>query len=96
MNTNQIAELYARSPDFDPQKTMYQVEHITGRQGTSTEYNCPACAGMETNSLCINQDKICAFVNHPLTYYKKKKNYLLQNESKESQKKGEEKPPNQT
>jgi DNA primase large subunit len=92
MSINQIAELYARSPDFDPLKTMYQVEHITGREGTGTEYNCPACAAMETNSLCINQDKICAFVNHPLTYYKKKKNYLLRNNSKESKKEVDEKP----
>ncbi len=31
MNATGIAELYARSPDFDVEKTMYQVEHITGR-----------------------------------------------------------------
>ncbi len=33
MSVTGIAELYARSPDFDPEKTMYQVEHITGRGG---------------------------------------------------------------
>ena len=34
MDTTGIAELYARSPDFDIEKTMYQVEHITGRGGS--------------------------------------------------------------
>src|SRR5208283_3408190 len=48
MDTTGIAELYARSPDFDIEKTMYQVEHITGRGGTGTEYTTPACAAMQT------------------------------------------------
>jgi len=33
MDSAGIAALYARSPDFDVEKTMYQVEHITGPRG---------------------------------------------------------------
>ncbi len=68
-----IAQLYARSPDFDPEKTMYQVEHITGRGGSGTEYTTPACAAMRTTGLCVNRDPLCERVSHPLSYYKVKK-----------------------
>ena len=34
MDVPAIAQLYGRSPDFDIEKTMYQVEHITGRGGS--------------------------------------------------------------
>jgi DNA primase large subunit len=73
MNTAGIAELYARSPDFDIEKTMYQVEHITGRGGSSTEYTTPACAAMLTTGLCVHRDPLCEKVSHPLSYYKVKK-----------------------
>jgi DNA primase large subunit len=73
MDVAGIAQLYARSPDFDPEKTMYQVEHITGRGGSGTEYTAPACAAMKTTGLCIHPDAVCEKVNHPLSYYKLKK-----------------------
>jgi DNA primase large subunit len=73
MDVAGIAQLYARSPDFDAEKTMYQVEHITGRGGSGTEYTAPACAAMKTTGLCIHPDALCEKVNHPLSYYKLKK-----------------------
>jgi DNA primase large subunit len=73
MDVPAIAQLYARSPDFDPEKTMYQVEHITGRGGSGTEYTAPACPAMRTTGLCVNRDHLCERVNHPLSYYKVKK-----------------------
>jgi DNA primase large subunit len=77
LGTTGIAELYARSPDFDIEKTMYQVEHITGRGGSSTEYTTPACAAMQTTGLCIHRDALCEKVSHPLSYYKVKKSRPL-------------------
>jgi len=71
MDLTQIVEVYTRAPDFDVSKTMYQVEHISGRSGT--EYTPPECATMRTYGLCVNQNAMCKTVNHPLTYYKKKK-----------------------
>ncbi|MFA6226319.1 MAG: DNA primase regulatory subunit PriL [Methanoregula sp.] len=76
MDANAIGELYARSPDFDLDKTMYQVEHITGRGGSGTEYTAPACAAMRTTGLCIHPDALCEKANHPLIYYKAKKRDL--------------------
>jgi DNA primase large subunit len=77
-----IAQLYARSPDYDPEKTMYQVEHITGRGGAGTEYTAPACAAMKTTGICVNKDVLCEKINHPLSYYKIKKNALSKNPEK--------------
>ena len=71
MDKDQIAELFARAPDFDPEKTMYQVGHITGSGGT--EYTAPACAAMRTTGLCVRPDGLCETINHPLSYYRKKK-----------------------
>jgi DNA primase large subunit len=72
MSTTEIAEIFARAPDFDLERTMYQVEHISGRSGT--EYTPPSCATMRTFGLCTNREKQCEKVNHPLTYYRIRKN----------------------
>jgi len=73
MTPVEIAQLFARSPDFDIEKTMYQVEHITGRGGTSTDYTTPSCAAMLTTGVCVRKAPLCEKVSHPLSYYKVKK-----------------------
>lgn len=82
MDVPAIAQLYARSPDFDSEKTMYQVEHITGRGGSGTEYTAPACAAMLTTGLCVHKDQLCGKVNHPLRYYRVKKRELAKKPEK--------------
>jgi len=74
MDTHQIVEVYTRAPDFDVDKTMYQVEHISGRGGT--EYTPPTCATMKTYGLCVNRDQYCKNTIHPLSYYRAKKRAL--------------------
>ncbi len=86
MDVPAIAQLYARSPDFDPEKTMYQVEHITGRGGSGTEYTAPACAAMRTTGLCVNRDAICENTSHPLSYYRYKKRELAKRQNKPEKK----------
>jgi DNA primase large subunit len=93
MNVGGIAQLYARSPDFDPEKTMYQVEHITGRGGSGTEYNTPACAAMRTNGICTHRDLLCERISHPLSYYKIKKKSDVKKERNNEKK---ETPPSTT
>lgn len=78
MSTTEIAEVFARAPDFDLEQTMYQVEHISG--GGGTEYTPPACPTMRTFGLCVNQDKTCERVNHPLGYYRIRKRTQKKNE----------------
>jgi DNA primase large subunit len=71
LSTTQIVEVYQRAPDFDIEKTLYQVEHISGRSGT--EYTPPSCATMETNGLCVSRNALCERIGGPLGYYRKKK-----------------------
>lgn len=71
MNSAQVAGVFARSPDFNPDMTMYQVDHIT-----SNEYVTPSCATMLTHGVCVNKDSLCGKVAHPLSYYKLKKKEL--------------------
>lgn len=71
MESSAIIEMYCSAPDFDLQRTMYQVEHITGRGGT--EYTAPSCAAMKTTGLCVKRDPVCDKVSHPLSYYRLKK-----------------------
>ncbi len=73
MDTDGIIGMFGRAPDFDSEKTLYQVQHIAGRGGT--EYTAPACAAMRTTGICVKRDKYCERVNHPLSYYRYKKKF---------------------
>ncbi|BAI62391.1 probable DNA primase large subunit [Methanocella paludicola SANAE] len=66
---DKIMELYRMAPDFREDLTRYQVEHITG--GGGTEYTSPSCKTMTTYGNCFGRDKLCDYVSHPLTYYRK-------------------------
>ncbi len=71
MSPTDITGLFCRAPDFDISRTIYQVQHISGRGGT--EYRAPSCAAMRTTAICVKKDLLCERVTHPLTYYKRKK-----------------------
>ena len=87
MNPVQVMEIFARAPDFDPEKTRYQVEHISGRGGT--EYTAPSCATLRTTGFCVNRDSTCERVNHPLSYYRiKKRREKGKEKGKEAEKDG--------
>lgn len=71
MTPAQVARVFARSPDFNPDMTMYQVDHIT-----THEYTTPACQTMLTHGICVNRDSQCDKIAHPLNYYRAKKKLL--------------------
>lgn len=103
MENTRIIELYGSVPNFDLRKTLYQVEHITGRGGTSTEYVSPLCSTMKTHGICVHPDSLCKKVTHPLTYYKQKKRDLNrkgkpsgENAPKQTEKRKNEKPEGQS
>jgi DNA primase large subunit len=70
MSVNQIVGLFNTSPDFDPEKTRYQVEHIAGSSGT--KYKPPSCTTMATYGNCPGEDELCRRIRHPLSYYERK------------------------
>ena len=72
MDSEQIMELFAKSPDFDASKTIYQVKHITGELSGGTEYTPPECSTMKSYGICFEPDDLCGHekVVHPLIYYR--------------------------
>ena len=58
--TEEIADLFARSPDYNAEYTDYQVNHISER-----DYICPNCNWVKHAHLCKN----CGEYKHPLQYY---------------------------
>ncbi len=71
MSAEQVAGIFARSPDYNADMTNYQVDHIL-----TNEYTTPSCATMLTHGVCVNKDKLCDSVSHPLNYYRSKKKML--------------------
>jgi len=75
LNTNDVLKLFSSAPDFEEEKTRYQVEHITGIT-SSTAYTPPGCDKMRTYGICPadKMDELCKRKRHPLSYYKAKWN----------------------
>jgi DNA primase large subunit len=70
MNVEGIIELLKVSPDFDEERTRYQVMHIHGSSGTV--YKPPSCSTMVTYGNCYGKEALCERISHPLGYYRKK------------------------
>jgi DNA primase large subunit len=73
LNTKEILKLFSTAPDFEEEKSRYQVEHISGKS-SSTSYICPGCEKMRSYGICPidKMDDLCRKIRHPLSYYKKK------------------------
>jgi len=73
LGTNDILKIFSTAPDYEEDKTRYQVEHITGKL-SSTSYKPPACEKMRTYGICPTEemDEICKKKRHPMSYYKAK------------------------
>lgn len=73
LSTNEILKLFSSAPDYEEERTRYQVEHITG-DVSGTSYTPPGCEKMKTYGLCPTEkiDDLCKKKNHPLSYYKAK------------------------
>jgi DNA primase large subunit len=70
LKTNDIMKLLSTAPDYEEEKSRYQVEHITGSI-SSTSYKPPGCEKMRTYGICpVDQiDNLCRKKRHPLSYY---------------------------
>ena len=70
LNTNEILKLFSTAPDYEEDKTRYQVEHITGSSST-TSYRPPGCDKMRTYGICPTDkmDNLCKRISHPHRYY---------------------------
>ncbi len=71
MDSDEILETFSTAPDFDPSKSKYQIDHITG-EISGTEYTPPECSTMKSYGICFDPDDLCRRVKHPLSYYRMK------------------------
>jgi DNA primase large subunit len=65
LRKEETLKVFSRSPKYDEEKTLYQLDFITGERG-ATEYTCPACATIKSHGLC----KADCPVKHPLQFYR--------------------------
>jgi len=73
LSTKDILKLFSTAPDFEEEKSRYQVEHIAGNI-SATSYKPPACDKMRTYGICPveKMDQLCKRKRHPMSYYKAK------------------------
>lgn len=68
---DEILKIFSSLPDFNEEKTRYQIEHITGKI-SGTIYSTPKCDTIRTWGLCV-ADELCKKIWHPLIYYRKRR-----------------------
>jgi DNA primase large subunit len=90
MSSEEILKLFGTSPDFDQEKTRYQIEHITGKI-SGTEYTPPECSTMKSYGICFDEDRLCRkeWMTHPLKYYRVKDKGKKKEQNKEKSKEKE-------
>jgi DNA primase large subunit len=73
LGTEEILQLFNRAPDFEEEKTRYQIEHITG-DTSATSYKAPGCDKLKTYGICPIEDidDLCKRIPHPISYYQEK------------------------
>lgn len=84
MSVDEVVAMFNVSPDFDEDKTRYQVEHIAGSSGV--EYSTPGCDTMKTYGNCAGKDDLCNRIVHPLGYYSRKEWYASRQDNRQNSK----------
>jgi DNA primase large subunit len=74
ISVDSIVNLFSGMPDFNADKTRYQVEHLAGkRYGENKPYVTYNCSSLQTHGVCSGPvDQICRTIKNPLTYHLRK------------------------
>lgn len=83
MTSEQAIDFFREVPNFDAEKSRYQIEHITGERSVE-KYTPPGCGWMQTNGCCplAKRDNLCAKIKHPLSYYRARIRFADEDEQK--------------
>lgn len=70
-NAEQILDYLSATPNFDREKSRYQIQHVSGEKGVEA-YTPPSCATLQTHGVCplAKRDGLCHKIKHPLSYYR--------------------------
>ena len=71
-SVEQIAPLFKNAPDYNERVTLYQLNHLSGASGSSTQYSCPSCEKLRTQSLCFATSE-CDGIVSPLQFGRKRR-----------------------
>lgn len=74
VSLDSIVNLFSGMPDFNAEKTRYQVENLAGiRYGENKPYVTYNCSSLHTHGVCSGPvDQICKSIRNPLTYHLRK------------------------
>jgi DNA primase large subunit len=74
VSVDSIVNLFSGMPDFNAEKTRYQVEDLAGkRYGENKPYTTYNCSSLQTHGVCPGPvDEICERIRNPLTYHLRK------------------------
>jgi DNA primase large subunit len=74
VSVDSIVNLFSGLPDFNAEKTRYQVEDLAGkRYGENKPYVTYNCSTLQTHGVCSGPvDPICRTIRNPLTYHLRK------------------------
>lgn len=74
VSVDSIANLFSGMPDFNLEKTRYQIENLAGTQyGENKPYTTYNCSSLQTHGVCAGPvDQICRKIRNPLTYHLRK------------------------
>ena len=66
----QIAPLFKNAPDYNEKVTLYQLNHLSGKNST-TEYKCPSCEKLKSQDLCFAIPE-CDNIINPIQFGRKR------------------------
>ena len=74
VSVDSIVNLFSGVPDFNADKTRYQVENLAGKKyGENKPYVTYNCSSLQTHGVCAGPvDQICKTIKNPLTYHLRK------------------------
>ena len=74
VSVDSIANLFSGMPDFNAEKTRYQIENLAGKKyGENKPYTTYNCSSLQTHGVCSGPvDQICRTIRNPLTYHLRK------------------------
>ena len=66
----QIAPLFKNAPDYNEKVTLYQLNHLSGKNST-TQYACPSCEKLKSQNLCFAIPECDGIIN-PIQFGRKR------------------------
>ncbi|MGN6822364.1 MAG: hypothetical protein ACTHJ7_06260 [Candidatus Nitrosocosmicus sp.] len=64
-SVDEIVDVFKKLPDFKESVTRYQLEHLSGKKGSSKKYFVPSCEKIKLENLCYEKE-ICKGITNPI------------------------------